>query len=155
MKLGRATVTRITAVGVVLAFVALLPVTTFAQNEATVTKLVANLQPVDGGSYPNVTGKAIAFYKEKGETVTQKLVITLQHLQKRTDYDVQIDGFSLGIFRPKGNSGTVVLRYRSPVKGNQTAIPIEIEPLIEVVVVQVFKVDTGELILEGTFDVVP
>lgn len=139
---------------VVFGLFALLPIAANGQGNTTVTKVVADLAPPAGAADATPKGKATAFYKQKGDSVSQRLAVTLEHLEKRTDYTVVIDGFLLGTIQPKGNSGTVVLRYRDPARGHQTLLPIELEPLSDLQTIQVFKVETGELILEGTFDVV-
>lgn len=142
------------ACAAVLGLLILLPTVASAQGNAVVSKIVADLAPPADATDSTPKGKANAQHKLKGDTVTQKLAITLQHLEKRTDYDVVIDGVSLGIFQPKGNSGTLVLRYRDPARGNQTQLPEEIGPLTDLQTIQVFKVETGELILEGAFELV-
>ena len=142
------------ACAAVIGLFALLPQAVSAQGNAVVSKIVADLAPPVGATDTTPKGKANAQHKLKGDALTQKLAITLQHLEKKTEYDVVIVGVSLGIFKPKGNSGTLVLRYRDPARGNQTQLPEELGPLTDLQTIQVFKVETGELILEGAFELV-
>lgn len=135
----------------VVALVLALPVAVPAQDGATTIKTEAALAPPVGAADPRPKGKAKTLYRDNGQNLLQKLSITAQRLQKRTDYRVVIDGVVLGVFAPKGNSGTLKLRYRTPAKGNQDAIPAALGIASDFVLIDVFDDATGELVLTGTF----
>lgn len=141
------------AITVIFGAMTSVPILGGAQSGADVTKTTAKLLPPTGASDQSPTGKAITQYKDKGGAVSQKLAITLQHLERKTDYQIVIDGIELGTYSPKGNSGTLVVRFRDPVKGHQTQLPIEVGPVQDMQLIQVFNVDTGDLVLEGMFEV--
>jgi hypothetical protein len=131
------------------------PSSAYAQDaEETALKTEANLAPPEGATDTAPTGKAKTLYVDNGQKILQKLAITAQHLERQTDYRVLVDGVELGVFRPRGNSGTLVLRFRDPAKGNQTPIPEELLPVSEMQTVEVFDDESGELVLAGTLEVV-
>jgi hypothetical protein len=131
------------------------PLTVAAQGGAINIKTQAALVPPDGATNANAKGKAKTLYRDNGNSVLQKLTITLQKVERRTDYRILIDGLELGVFRPKGNSGTVAIRFRTPAKGNQDAVPVELGEVRDFVLVEVFNDATGELVLTGTFAAQP
>ena len=53
------------------------------------------------------------------------------------------------------SSGTVVARLRTPARGNQDEIPVELGDTPDFLLIEVFDDATGELVLTGTFVVVP
>ena len=138
----------------VIALLALVfaPLTVAAQGGATNVKTAANLVAPDGATNTNAKGKAKTLYRDNGNSVLQKLTITLQKVERRTDYRILIDGIELGVFRPKGNSGTVTVKFRTPAKGNQDAVPAELGEVRDFLLIEVFNDETGELALTGTFE---
>jgi hypothetical protein len=149
-----------TSIGSALCAVALLglafaPLTVTAQGGATNVKTQATLVPPDGATDADAKGKAKTLYRDNGNNVLQKLTITLQKLERRTDYRIAIDGLELGVFSPKGNSGTLVVKFRTPAKGNQDAVPAELGEVRDFVLIEVFNDATGELVLTGTFEAQP
>ena len=130
------------------------PSTTYGQSNSNTTKMEAELLPPEGSSNTAPKGKAKTVYVDNGQKVVQKLAITAKHLEKRTEYRVVVDGVELGVFQPKGNSGTLVLRFRDPAKGNQTPLPEELLPVVDMQTVEIFNAESGELVLAGTFEVV-
>jgi hypothetical protein len=142
-------------VGVVLVLmVALLAGPGFAQNGANETKTAGDLVAPAGATNPNAKGKVKTFFLDNGHRVSQRLTITAQRLTRNTDYRVVVDGFEVGAFATKGKSGTLVLRFRDPAKGRQTPLPVEIEPVFDIVTVEIFDATTGELALTGTLEAV-
>jgi hypothetical protein len=146
----RAILTSVSAVLALTLFVA----TVLGQGGATTTKTEADLVAPSGASNPNAKGKAKTFFQDNGQRVSQRLQITAQGLERKATYTVVVDGLHIGDFRTKGNSGTLVLRFRDPAKGRQTPLPPEIEPVYEIVTVEIVDATTGEIALVGTFDVV-
>ena len=149
-----------TRIGGALCAVALLglifaPAPCMAQGGATNVKTQATLLPPDGATNTAAKGKVKTLYRDNGNSVLQKLTITLQKLERRTDYRIVIDGLELGVFSPKGNSGTLTARFRTPAKGNQDEIPVELGEVRDFVLVEVFNDATGELALTGTLTAQP
>ena len=137
-----------------LALLALCAAPSFAQT-GTPLKLEANLAAPSGATDTTPTGKAKAFYRDSGNGVLEKLSVALQHLPRRTEYRVVINGVDLGVFRPRGNSGSLVLKFRDPAKGNQPAFPVGFPLTRDFQTMDVYNVATGALMLTGTFVVVP
>ena len=117
-------------------------------------KTEANLAAPEG-STSSVKGKAKATFHEKASGATEKLSITLQHLERNVEYRLVVDGIELALVRPKGKSGTVKLSLRRPTKGNQAAIPEAIPPVNTLTTIEVYNVGTSALVATGTFVVVP
>ena len=140
-------------VAFVLAFV-LFAGPALAQGGADVTKTAGDLLAPAGATNPNAKGKVKTFFQDNGQKVSQRLMITAQQLTKRATYRVVIDGFDIGVFATKGKSGTLVLRFRDPAKGRQTLVPLEVEPVFDIVIVEIFDATTGELALTGTLEAV-
>ena len=131
------------------------PMSVAAQGGATNVKTSANLAPPEGATNTNAKGKAKTLYRDNGNNVLQKLTITLQKVERRTDYRIVIDGVELGIFSPKGNSGTITVKFRTPAKGNQDEIPAELGEVRDFALIEVFNDETGELALTGIFAAQP
>jgi hypothetical protein len=125
-----------------------------AQGGAETTKTAGDLVAPVGATNPNAKGKVKTFFQDNGQKVSQRLMITAERLTRKTDYRVVVDGFDIGTFATKGKSGTLVLRFRDPAKGRQTPLAPEIEPVFEIVTVEIFDATTGELALTGTLEVV-
>jgi hypothetical protein len=146
---------RALAVLAVAAMIFATPAPAPAQNGATNIKTQATLLPPDGATNTNAKGKAKTQYRDNGNNLLQKLTITLQQLERRTDYRIMIDGLLLGVFAPKGNSGTLKVNFRTPPKGNQDAIPLELGETRDFLLIEVFNDETGELVLVGDFVPLP
>lgn len=125
----------------------------YAQGSEPI-KLEASLTAPEG-STSAAKGKAKATYHLKSNGVSEKLSITLQHLERRTGYRIALNGIDLGVFEPKGNSGTVKVQMRRPAKGNQRAIPDTIPALDTLTTIDVYNNATSELVATGAFAVVP
>ena len=137
---------------VVALVAAMAPLAVTAQSgEGTAYKATAQLAPPDGAPETKAKGKAKTFHLDNGDNSLQKIAITIQNVERRTDYRIVIDGIELGVFSPKGNSKTLKLRFRDPAKGNKLEIPEELQPVDTLQVVEVFNATTGELVLTGTF----
>jgi hypothetical protein len=133
-----------------IAFVAFCAPTALAQD-GTPLKLEAVLAAPSGATDTTPTGKAKTFYRAEGNGVLEKLTVTLQHLQRKTEYRIAINGTDLGVFTPKGNSGTVVLKFRDPAKGKQVGFPVGFPLTKDYQVIDVYEVAGGTLVMTGTF----
>jgi hypothetical protein len=136
-----------------LACAGLLMVCTFgvlAQASETNVKTEATLAPPDGAANTAAKGKAKTLYKEEGG-LFQKLIVTCEHLDRKTDYRLVADGIELGVFSTKGNSGTLKAKFRDPVKGNASALPEGCPPVKDLLKLEIYNVATGELTLTGDF----
>jgi hypothetical protein len=116
-------------------------------------KFEATLTAPDGATNTRASGKAKAFRNEDdtGEHVSQRLQITAQRLERRTDYRVVVDGVDFGVYSPRGN-GALALRFRDPVRGHLLAFPeglvVDVTTFVQIDIV---NNTTGEVALTGTF----
>jgi hypothetical protein len=133
------------------AFVFAAPAPVSAQDDTSVAKSTATLAAPDGATNTSAKGKAKTFSRESANNPMEKLSVTAQQLTRRTDYRVVINGVELGVFSPKGNSGTLNLRYRTPAKGHQAGIPAALGSVRNFQTIDIYNAGTGELVLTGTF----
>jgi hypothetical protein len=133
----------------ILACLAAVVPSAWAQEQEPV-KTEANLV-APAGSTSGVTGKAKATYQVKQNGTSEKLYVTVQHVQRRTSYRLAVNGIDLGVFEPKGNSGTLKLQLRRPVKGRQSGIPDTIPPVNLLTTIDVYDAVSGELVATGLF----
>lgn len=126
---------------------------TLAQDEdsGTSEKGEAELTAPDGATNADAKGKAKTFYVDNGNQIVQRLQVSAQHLDRGVEYQLLVDGIDFGTYSPRGGSGTLVLRFRDPVKGHLLPFPegevdVRLFELIEIV-----NVETGEVVLSGSF----
>lgn len=126
---------------------------TVAQDEdsGTSEKGEAQLTAPEGATNADAKGKAKTFYVDSGNQVVQRLQVSAQHLDRGVEYQLLVDGIDYGTYSPRGGSGTLVLRFRDPVKGHLLPFPegevdVRLFEMIEVV-----NVETGEVVLSGSF----
>ena len=136
----------------------------YAQDDGTDDgdqfKSEATLTAPEEATNARAKGKAKASYHDNtddgddGEAsdAVQRLNITAQKLVRGVEYRVLVDGVDWGLHSPRGNSGTLALRFRDPVVRNLIAFPegeidLRLAELIEIV-----DEETGEIVLSGTLE---
>jgi len=115
-------------------------------------KFNATLTAPDGATNTRATGKAKASVNDNGSTILQKLQISAQKLDRGVDYRVLIDGVDFGVYSSRGGSGSLVLRFRDPVKGHLLPFPEGVTvDVTTFVAIEIVNDTTGEVVLSGTF----
>ena len=120
-------------------------------DDTTVEKWQAILAPPEGAANTKAKGKVKTQFRVHEQSIYQKLDISAQQLAKRSEVRVLVDGLELGVFSTRGKSGTLKLQFRSPAKGNQAEIPVELGLVRDFQIVEIFDAASGELLLAGTF----
>jgi hypothetical protein len=124
-------------------------------DDTTVEKYQAILTVPEGATNASAKGKVKTQFRVHKQKIYQKLDVAAQQLGNGSSVRVLVDGFELGVFSTRGKSGTLRLQFKSPAKGNLSEIPAEVGLVRDFQLVEIFDATTGELLLTGTFELVP
>jgi hypothetical protein len=158
MRISSVEPRRIAIFPALIALLLSVPCVLFAQDDDTSNQTVneATLLPPEGATNTRAKGKAKTFYLDNGSNFIQRLNINAQHLQSGVEYQVLVDGVDYGLYTTRGNSGSLVLRFRDPARGSSIAFPEAEEGSVvdvrEIVLIEIVDSETGEVVLSGSFE---